>query len=210
VAQASAGAALNQGRETILLSLNKARRFREMPPPITWPAGSVDPRASFIANARSSAAQIHEIHSMEDAPARIADVLRAGGAIMQLHIPAVSRLNALPWSRASGLTICAEPPNGDQQALSAADYGIAETGTLVFLSGPTAPSSWHFRPGREFVLIEATKILSRFEDVIGRIEPASIPATINLITGPSRTADIEQTIEMGAHGPREVHILLCG
>ena len=60
------------------------------------------------------------------------------------------------------------------------------------------------------MLIETANIVSRFEDVIGRIEAAPIPATINLITGPSRTADIEQTIEMGAHGPREVHILLCG
>ena len=131
-------------------------------------------------------------------------------APLRLHIPAASPLNALPWNRAAELTISAEPPDGDQSALSAADYGIAETGTLVFLSGPQTPSSWHFRPGREFVLIESTKIVPRFEDVIGRIEMASIPATINLITGPSRTADIEQTIEMGAHGPREVHILLCG
>ena len=183
--------------------------MRETPPPITLPAAA-DPRASFIAKATSSAAQIHEIASAEDAPARIATVLRAAGAPLRLHIPAASSLNALPWHRAVELTISAEPPGGDQSALSVADYGIAETGTLVFLSGPRTPSSWHFRPGREFVLIENTKIVPRFEDVIGRIEVASIPATINLITGPSRTADIEQTIEMGAHGPREVHILLVG
>jgi L-lactate dehydrogenase complex protein LldG len=60
------------------------------------------------------------------------------------------------------------------------------------------------------VLIENSKIVPRFEDVIAGIALASIPATINLITGPSRTADIEQTIEMGAHGPREIHILILG
>ena len=51
-------------------------------------------------------------------------------------------------------------------------------------------------------------ILARFEDVIARI--STIPATVNLVTGPSRTADIEQTIELGAHGPRAVDILLSG
>ena len=209
MAQASAGAALNQDRDIILQSLNKPRRVKEMPPPIILPAAT-NPRANFIAKAISSAAQIHEIPSAEDAPARIATALRDAGAGLQLHIPADSPLNALPWRRAPELTISAEAPGGDQPALSAADYGIAETGTLVFLSGSRTPSSWHFRPGREFVLIEATKILPRFEDVIERLGSEPMSATINLITGPSRTADIEQTIEMGAHGPREVHILLCG
>jgi L-lactate dehydrogenase complex protein LldG len=205
----TAGAALTEGRDAILRSLNKARRIHEIPPPMTLPA-SANLRADFIAKAKSSVAQIHEIMCAEDAPAHIASVLRASGAPLQLHIPAASPLNALPWKVAAELTISAEPPGGDQSALSAAYYGIAETGTLVFLSGPRTPSSWHFRPGREFVLIDNSKIVARFEDVIAGIKPASIPATINLITGPSRTADIEQTIEMGAHGPREVHILLIG
>ena len=210
MAQISAGAALNQGRDIILQSLNKARRTRETPPPITLPAATTELRQNFIAKANSSAAQIHEISSLEDAPTRITTVLRAADAPLRLHIPAASPLNTLSWHRAPELAVSAEAPGGDESALSAADYGIAETGTLVFLSGPRTPSSWHFRPGREFMLIEITNILPRFEDVIGRIELASVPATINLITGPSRTADIEQTIEMGAHGPREVHILLIG
>jgi L-lactate dehydrogenase complex protein LldG len=205
----TAGAALNQGRDIILQSLSKARRTQEMPPAMTLPA-SADPRRDFIAKAKYSAAQLHEISSTEDAPALIATVLRAAGAPLRLHIPLVSPLNSLPWDGAAELIISAEPPGGDQSALSAADYGIAETGTLVFLSGPRTPSSWHFRPGREFVLIANSKIVPRFEDVIAGIALASIPATINLITGPSRTADIEQTIEMGAHGPREIHILILG
>jgi L-lactate dehydrogenase complex protein LldG len=105
--------------------------------------------------------------------------------------------------------VSATPPNGDECAAAAADYAIAETGTLVFLSGPRSPSSWHFRPGCEFALVMRNAIVPRFEDIITALatEPR-IPATLNLVTGPSRTADIEQTIELGAHGPRDVHILI--
>jgi len=203
----TAQADMKQDREVILQSLNRARRRPQTAPPINLTVMH-DLRANFIAKAKFSAAQVHEISSAEDAPACIADVLRAAGAALKLHVPAASAVTALPWRRKPELTISAEPPGGDDSAVSAADYGIAETGTLVFFSGPRTPSSWHFRPGREFMLIHAANILPRFEDVIASMG-SSIPATVNLITGPSRAADIEQTIEMGAHGPREVHILLC-
>jgi len=129
----------------------------------------------------------------------------------RLHLPSTSPLQALPWHRAPGLKIAPEPPSGNDSALSQADYGIAETGTLVFLSGPQSASSWHFRPGCEFVLLPRYGIVPRFEDIIMRIKALGrMPATLNLITGPSRTADIEQTIELGAHGPRAIHILIAG
>ncbi len=199
---------MSSGRDIVLQSL--AGRGRSQPPPkFTLPPWSAELRGSFIAKARASAAQVHEIAQLTDAPEKIVEVLRALGAAPELHLPAASPLNEI-LRPGIGLTVLPEPPGGDQPALSAADYGIAETGTVVFLSGARSPSSWHFRPGREFVLLESRMILPRFEDVIARIPPERAPATINLVTGPSRTADIEQTIEMGAHGPREVHILLAG
>jgi L-lactate dehydrogenase complex protein LldG len=179
-------------------------------PQITLPLWTSDLLSGFIAKAKASAAQVHEIASLADAPHRIAEILRMSQAPLELHIPTVSPLNELPWHFASELSVSSAPPNGDQSAFSMADYGIAETGTLVFASGPKAHSSWHFRPGREFIVIEKSRILARFEDVISRIQASGVmPATVNLITGPSRTADIEQTIEMGAHGPRDVHILVA-
>jgi L-lactate dehydrogenase complex protein LldG len=159
----------------------------------------------------ASIARSHRIASSTEAPAKIADILRLSNAAPELHVPEESALLRLPWSAAPALTISSAPPAGDQSALSAAEFGIAETGTLVFFSGPNSRSSWHFRPGREFILIERSRILARFEDVIAHIQKLpGIPATINLVTGPSRTADIEQTIELGAHGPREIHILIIG
>jgi L-lactate dehydrogenase complex protein LldG len=211
VAKASPGAQLINHRDTILQAIARAQRPQTPLPELVLPVWTMDLLTSFTAKAKASAAHVYGISCAADAPAQVADILRSNGAPLQLHIPASSPLNQLPWNTITELAISASPPSGNQSALSAADYGIAETGTLVFFSGPWSHSSWHFRPGREFILIEKSCILPRLEDVICRLEAGgAMPATVNLVTGPSRTADIEQTIEMGAHGPREVHILITG
>ncbi len=202
---------MSAGRETVLNALARARRPRTPPPQISLPEWTGDPLLSFIARVEASIAHPHRLASLSEVPAKIAEILRLSNAAPELHIPAESALQDLPWHSAPALEISSVPPTGDQSALSAAEFGIAETGTLVFFSGPNARSSWHFRPGCEFIVIERSHILPRFEDVIARIDRLSgMPATVNLVTGPSRTADIEQTIELGAHGPREIHILITG
>jgi L-lactate utilization protein LutC len=79
----------------------------------------------------------------------------------------------------------------------------------VFFSGERSASSWHFLPGREIVLVRRNTIVPRLENVIESLSNRHMPATVNLVTGPSRTADIEQTIERGAHGPRELCIIIA-
>jgi L-lactate dehydrogenase complex protein LldG len=208
VAEKTAEAKLSSGRDRILQSLAHGRGVRPPKYDLNLPAWSGDVIASFIPKAKASAAYVHEIAALADAPRLITEILRRAGNAFEIHIPAVSPLKSLPWASVPELTVSTQPPNGNESALSCAEFGIAETGTLVFLSGARSPSAWHFLPGREFVLIEKSRIVPRFEDVISGI--GEMPATVNLITGPSRTADIEQTIEMGAHGPREVHILIAG
>lgn len=202
---------MSSGRESILDSLAKARRTPMPALEAALPVWTGDPLASFVAKAKVSGAQPHRIPSLADAPAAIAEILRLNNAPPELHVAPESSLRNLAWEAVPALAISSESPSGDQSAVSAADFGIAETGTLVFFSGPNSRASWHFLPGREFILIEKSRILPRFEDVIERMSTLhAVPATVNLITGPSRTADIEQTIELGAHGPRELHILIAG
>jgi L-lactate dehydrogenase complex protein LldG len=201
---------VSTAREAILEGVRKGRRSTQ-PSSYVLPAWSGDARALFLASARTSAAVVHEIATFEDAPAAIWAILNAANARPRLHIPSASPLNELPWQRAPGLTLAHEAPSGSDSAVSRADYGIAETGTLVFLSGARTPSSWHFLPGSEIALLHRDDILPRLEDVIARLgKMGTMPATVNLVTGPSRTADIEQAIERGAHGPRDVHILVVG
>ena len=135
--------------------------------------------------------------------------LKGANAASRLHLPAQSPLRALPWDRAPNLAVSDEAPGPDDAAFAAADYAIAETGTLVFFAAGERPASWHFLPGREFVLLSRVQILPTFEDILALAFAQGMPSTLNLVTGPSRTGDIEQTMEMGAHGPRHLHILLC-
>ena len=162
----------------------------------------------FAAHAKASDAKIHEIASALDIPEKLQSLFAGNGGITPLHIAQGSHLRDLPWSRAPHLAMHDTPPGGEAIALSAADFAIAETGTLVFCSGAARPSSWHFLPGIECVLLRRPLILPTLEDVFAQMADAAMPATLNLVTGPSRTADIEQTIERGAHGPRALHIFL--
>jgi L-lactate dehydrogenase complex protein LldG len=202
---------MSAAREAILQSIARGRSATRPVPDYCLPPWTADPASHFIAKAKASVAHVHEIKSMDEVPTSIWAIMMEAGLPPRLHIPENSTLNALAWERAPGLVLSAAPPSGNESAAAAADYGIAETGTLVFLSGPSSPSSWHFRPGCEFALVMRDSIVPRFEDIAAILTALSqMPATLNLVTGPSRTADIEQTIELGAHGPRDVHILIVG
>ena len=197
-------------RETILAALRAGRRT-EPAPRYALPAWTGDRISQFAERARATAAEVHEIAQVDDAPEKIWSILAASNAPRHVHIPRHSPVNDLPWQRAPGLTVKSERPSGSDSAVSFADYAIAETGTLVFFSAEKSSSSWHFLPGWEFAIVRRHLVVPRFETVIDTLaRQGGMPATVNLVTGPSRTADIEQTIERGAHGPRELCILIAG
>ena len=87
---------------------------------------------------------------------------------------------------------------------------IAETGSLVMLSSSSSPTLLNFLPDNFICVVQRQRIVQHIEDVWDRVrmEPDGMPRAINIITGPSRTADVEQTIQLGAHGPRKLHVIL--
>ena len=89
---------------------------------------------------------------------------------------------------------------------------VAETGTLVLLSGPDNPTTINFLPETHIVVLRAHDIVGPYEAAWNALREIygerSLPRTVNLISGPSRTADIEQTIIMGAHGPKRLHVVI--
>jgi len=99
---------------------------------------------------------------------------------------------------------------GRSDALVAA----AETGTLVLVSGADNPTTLSFLPETHFILIRASDVVGSYEEAFDRLRAiygeGSLPRTVNLISGPSRTADIEQTIVRGAHGPKRLHVVILG
>jgi len=195
-------------RTKILAKLKAAKAQGEQSTKPYCPEFSGSLWEEFITHAKASDSKIHEIANASDIPAKLQSLFAGNDGITPLHIAQGSHLRDLPWNQAPQLAMHDTPPGGEAIVLSAANFAIAETGTLVFFSGTTRPSSWHFLPGIECVLLRRLLILPTLEDVFAQMADATMPATLNLVTGPSRTADIEQTIERGAHGPRALHIFL--
>jgi L-lactate dehydrogenase complex protein LldG len=122
-------------------------------------------------------------------------------------------LEGYDWASQKMLSIRRGRGEGsDQVSVTGAFAGIAETGTLVMASGPDHPVSLNLLPDTHVVVLRESDIVGGYEDVWGRLRARYgknlMPRTVNTITGPSRTGDIEQTIELGAHGPRRMHILV--
>lgn len=87
--------------------------------------------------------------------------------------------------------------------------GIAETGSVVFPSGPARPTTLNFLPAYHVVVLRAADIVDCMETLWERLlADGGMPRAVNVVTGPSRTADFEQTLQLGAHGPRHLHVLL--
>jgi L-lactate dehydrogenase complex protein LldG len=118
----------------------------------------------------------------------------------------------LDWAEA-GLSIEVRPTVGqDRLGITGSFCAIAETGTLVLLPGPDAPTATALLPDTHIAVVHADRIVSGMEEAFARVraEHGGLPRAVNLISGPSRTGDIEQTIVLGAHGPFRVHILVLG
>ena len=122
-------------------------------------------------------------------------------------------LDAFDWSSQKMLTLRRGRAEGDDKvAITGAFAGIAETGTLVMASGVGHPVTLNLLPETHVVVLHEKDIVGGYEDVWERLRAHygkdRMPRTVNTITGPSRTGDIEQTIELGAHGPRRMHIVV--
>ena len=172
------------------------------------PANDGDPVERFAALATRAAAEVRVLDRDADIPGAVAEILRARNLPAQVHLPPGAALGNLEWQRAAGLTLKMSPPGPDDTTMTRAPFAIAETGTLAYPSAETEPASWHFRPGLEIAVVKADDILPHMETVLTRVKANGWPATLNFVTGPSRTGDIEQTLELGAHGPKALAILI--
>ena len=218
-------AVLGKVRRALGASGNEAERRRAVserldnPRPNLIPArGQLDRDgriALFGRMAESVSATVERLAAPEDVPAAIALYLREHNLPAGLrtgHDPAIA---ALPWEREPHLDRLVGPSDGrDMVALSRAFAGVAETGTLVLVSGPDNPTTLNLLPDTHIVMVDADDIAGDYESVWRRMRETygagQAPRTVNLVTGPSRSADIEQTLILGAHGPRALHIIVVG
>jgi len=188
-------------RDEILSNIRLRRRARTPhPAPYRAPPGADDPVASFIEKAQAVNTDIRVLDREDEIAAAVAELLRARNLAARIHLPPGSDLAGIDWQ----LDVARTPPGPDDTAVTRAPFAIAETGTLVQTARTGSPASWHFRPGFEIAILRASDIAAHLEDV----KLGVLPATVNLITGPSRTGDIEQTLELGAHGPKALAVLV--
>ncbi len=167
----------------------------------------------FEAMAVEQSATLTRVARAEDVPGAVADYLKEHNLPPRLRAAPNPELDALPWDSQPLLTVArGRAEASDETSLTGAFAAVAETGTLMLLSGETAPTTLNFLPDTHIVMLKASEILGPYEDAWDRVRaaygPGKLPRTVNFITGPSRTADIEQTIQLGAHGPRRLHIVL--
>jgi L-lactate dehydrogenase complex protein LldG len=164
--------------------------------------------AHFLARAEAMASTVEAVARMEDAPAAVARYLAAH----KLTLAAVAwpQLAGLDWSGA-GLQVQGRAARGDDLVgITGVFCAVAETGTLVVLSGADTPASASLLPETHIAIVPAARIVAGMEEAwqLLRSESGELPRAVNFISGPSRTGDIEQTLVLGAHGPYRVHIVV--
>lgn len=192
-----------------------ARLSRHARGPI--PARSALDRAGQVALFRAQAEAVHasftEVSDPAEVPRAVAEFLSRENLPARAVMAPDPELRALPWDRAPLLELReGKAEDADEVSVTGAYAGIAETGTLVMLSDPKHPTTLNLMPETHVVVLRRSQITGTYEDVWDRIRTAHgegwMPRTVNHISGPSRTGDIEQTLELGAHGPRRLHIVL--
>ncbi len=148
-----------------------------------------------------------------DVPGEVSAYLARNNLPANVAMAPSPLLEGYDWASQKMLSIRRGRGEGsDQVSVTGAFAGIAETGTVVMASGPDHPVSLNLLPDTHVVVLRESDIVGGYEDVWGRLRARYgknlMPRTVNTITGPSRTGDIEQAMELGAHGPRRMHILV--
>jgi L-lactate dehydrogenase complex protein LldG len=174
------------------------------------PAADWDALARFKERARGLASTVDEVTSLAEVPAAVSRYLKACG--LPLEGACWPEYADLDWGGAGVRMEARAARDTDLVGVSGAYCAVAETGTLMMLSGATTPASTSLLPETHVAIVSAARIVRGMEEAwrLARAERGGLPRAVNFISGPSRTADIEQTVTLGAHGPYRVHIILVG
>jgi L-lactate dehydrogenase complex protein LldG len=165
----------------------------------------------FVSMATEVAATVERLPNLSRVPHAVADYLASQNLPAEVKVAPDPQLATIPWNKRPTLTVTSgRAADRDLTSVTAAFAAIAETGTLMMLSGPEHPTTLNMMPDTHIVVLRADQVVGSYEDGWDAVRrrDKEMPRTVNFITGPSRTGDIEQTLQLGAHGPRRLHILL--
>ena len=204
-------------REDILNSIRTGlgrKPFTPAPPVLLriQPASMQERIANFLRCAGVLAAQTHHAYSADDAREYVTRAMNGRTAIAS-NAPFLREcgITDLPCVRTDVMDreelrgICASAGCG----ITSADYALADTGTLVMLSSSEEARMISLLPPAHIAVVPAGRILTGLDELLTILpKPADRTSSMVLITGPSRTGDIEQNLVRGVHGPGEVHLVV--
>ena len=167
-----------------------------------------DPLVRFRERALGLASTVDEVETLVAVPAAVARYLESSG----LARAAVcwQELSALDWSGAGIQVEARAARDTDLVGITGVFCAVAETGTLMTVSGGATPATVSLLPETHVAVVPASRIVRGMEEAwrLARSELGRLPRAVNFISGPSRSADIEQTVTLGAHGPYRVHVVV--
>jgi len=216
-------------REAMLNAIRRGLRRGPLPPDQTAmlrsrltahprhliPARSRLPHAEqvslFVANVEKEFGSVARVADVDAVPGAVADYLAMQNLPTSLVMAPHPELRAIPWPARPLLEIReGRAEASDMVSVQHAFAAIAETGTLMLPSAPERPTTLNLLADTEIVVLRASRLVGAYEEAwdMLRGELGEMPRNVMLVTGPSRSADIEQTLELGAHGPRRLHVVL--
>ena len=171
--------------------------------------------ALFVANVEKEYGTVARVRHVTDIPAAVADYLASQNLAPEIVAAPHPEFGEIPWSERPLLQIRkGRAGPADTVSFQHGFAGIAETGTLMLPSGPERPTTLNLLAETEIVLLRTSRIVGAYEEAWDLLRAkrgggdAFMPRNVMLVTGPSRSADIEQALELGAHGPRRLHVVL--
>ena len=169
--------------------------------------------ALFAANVEREFGTVIRVDDAAAVPAAVAEWLAAQNLPSAAAIAPHPELRAIPWADRPLLRLReGRAEASDQVAIQHGFAGIAETGTLMLPSAPERPTTLNLLAEAAVVILRAARVVGAYEEAwdLLRAELGAMPRNVMLVTGPSRSADIEQALELGAHGPRRLCVVLIG
>jgi L-lactate dehydrogenase complex protein LldG len=165
----------------------------------------------FAELAMAVATDVRRLATLADVPAAVTGYLREHNLPQRLVLAPEPLLDGANWDSQPLLRVRrGTAVDADAVGVTMAVAGVAETGTLVLASAPERPTLLAYLPETSVVVLAADWIEASYEDAWESVRamPGGVPRSVNFVTGPSRTADIAQQLELGAHGPRRLLVLI--
>ncbi len=183
------------------------------------PARSRVPRpeqvALFIRNLEKEFSTVARVPDGGEVPGAVAEYLAGQNLPSEFAMAPHPELQELPWeSRPLLRRREGRAEATDLVTVQHGYAGIAETGTLMLPGGPQRPTTLNLLADTAIVVLRASRVVGAYEEAFDLLRAELVPANgilprnVMLVTGPSRSADIESTLELGAHGPRRLHVVL--